>query len=114
MTKRLRRLALAALTVAAAAAGAAPQSFSVELAGGRVKGGNETLKVRQGDQVEVRVSSDKPIVLHLHGYNIETQVAPPAPGLLTFEAKVAGRFPMHEHRQGAGNHRAVMFIEVRP
>ncbi|WP_436820653.1 hypothetical protein [Variovorax sp. DT-64] len=111
---RLRLIALAALvTIAGTAAAATSQSFSVELAGGRVKG-NETLKVRQGDQVQVRLSSDKPMVLHLHGYDIDTKVAPPAPALLTFKADLAGRFPVHEHREGPGNHRAVLFIEVHP
>jgi hypothetical protein len=111
---RLRVIALVAMaTIAGTAAAAASQSFSVELAGGRVKG-DETLKVQQGDQVQVRLSSDKPMVLHLHGYDIDTKVAPPAPALMTFKADLAGRFPVHEHREGAGNHRAVLFIEVRP
>lgn len=111
---RLRLIALVALTtIAGTAAAASSQSFSVELAGGRVKG-DETLKVQKGDQVQVRLSSDKPMVLHLHGYDIDTRVAPPAPALLTFKADLAGRFPVHEHREGAGNHRAVLFIEVRP
>jgi hypothetical protein len=70
--------------------------------------------VRKGDQVQVRFTSDKPIVLHLHGYDIQARVAPPAAAVLTFKADVAGRFPVHEHRHGAGNHRAVMFIEVHP
>jgi FtsP/CotA-like multicopper oxidase with cupredoxin domain len=111
---RLRLIALAALaTIAAAAAAASSQSFSVEFKGGRVKG-DETLKVHQGDQVQVRLSSDQPMVLHLHGYDIDARVAPTTPALLTFKADVAGRFPMHEHREGAGNHRAVLFIEVHP
>ncbi len=111
---RLRLIALVALaSIAGAAAAATSQSFSVELAGGRVKG-EETLKVRQGDQVQVRISSDRPVVLHLHGYDIDTKVAPPAPALLTFKASLPGRFPVHEHREGAGNHRAVLFIEVHP
>jgi hypothetical protein len=113
---RLRRrlIALVALaTIAGAAAAASAQSFSVELKGGRVKG-DETLKVHQGDQVQVRLSSDQPMVLHLHGYDIDVTVAPPTPALLTFKADVAGRFPVHEHREGAGNHRAVLYIEVHP
>jgi hypothetical protein len=111
---RLRLVAVVALaTIAGAAAAASSQSFSVELAGGRVKG-DETLKVHQGDQVQVRISSDQPAVLHLHGYDIDAKVAPSAPALLTFKATLAGRFPMHEHREGAGNHRAVLFIEVHP
>ncbi|MFT3820187.1 MAG: hypothetical protein QM750_21670 [Rubrivivax sp.] len=91
-----------------------PRSFTVEIAGGRLKGGDETLKVQQGEQVEIRVSSDQPVVLHLHGYEVEAKVAPPAPALLAFKADLAGRFPVHEHREGAGNHRALLFIEVHP
>jgi len=110
---RLRLMALMALTTIAGTAAAASPQFSVELVNGRVKG-EETLKVRQGDQVQVSFVSDQPIVLHLHGYDIDAKVAPPAPALLAFTANLAGRFPVHEHRHGAGNHRAVMFIEVHP
>jgi len=110
---RVRLVALVAwLTIAGAATAASP-SFSVELKGGRVQG-EDTLKVKQGDQVEVRLRSDRPMVLHLHGYDLDVKVAPPAPALLSFKAGIAGRFPVHEHREGAGNHRAVLFIEVHP
>src|SRR4051812_27840142 len=80
---RLRRrliLLAASLGVAGAAAAASSQSFSVELKSGRVQG-EETLKVRQGDQVDVRLSSDRQMVLHLHGYDIDVKVAPPAPAV---------------------------------
>lgn len=112
---RLRLIAVLALALATVtgAAMAASQQFSVELVGGRVKG-EETLKVRQGDQVQLRVTGDQPMVLHLHGYDIDAKLAPPAPALLNFKADLAGRFPVHEHRHGAGNHRALMFIEVHP
>jgi hypothetical protein len=112
---RLRVRLLGSLVLAgfAGVAAAAPQSFSVELVEGRVKG-IDTLKVRRGDPVQVRFSSDRPIVLHLHGYNIDAKVVPPAPATMTFKADLAGRFPVHEHREGPGNHRATMFIEVHP
>jgi hypothetical protein len=110
---RVQLLALAVLAPFAGAALAASPKFSVELVGGRIKG-DDTLKVKQGDQVQVSVVSDQPLVLHLHGYDIETKVAPPAPAVMAFKADLAGRFPVHEHREGAGNHRAVMFIEVHP
>lgn len=102
---------IAAATATTAAAGT--QAFSVEVAAGRAKG-NDTLKVRKGDEVQLRFTSDQPIVLHLHGYNLEARVTPPAPALLTFKADLAGRFPVHEHRHGPSKHRAVMFIEVHP
>jgi hypothetical protein len=108
----LAAIALATVAGTAAAATSA-QAFSVEIAHGRAKG-NDTLKVRKGDQVQLRFTSDQPIVLHLHGYNIETRVAPPAPAVLTFKAGIAGRFPVHEHRHGPASHRAVLFIEVHP
>lgn len=111
---RLRLLAWLALApLAGAATAASSQSFSVELAGGRVKG-EDTLRVQQGDQVQVRISSDRPVELHLHGYDIDAKVAPPGVATMAFKANLAGRFPVHEHREGAGNHRAVLFIEVRP
>jgi hypothetical protein len=110
---RVQLLALAVLAPFAGAALAASPKFSIELVGGRIKG-DDTLKVKQGDQVQVSVVSDQPLVLHLHGYDIETKVVPPAPALMAFKADLAGRFPVHEHRSGAGNHRAVMFIEVHP
>ena len=100
-------------TLAGASSIAFSQYLSVDISGGRVKGG-DTLRVRQGDQVQVRFLSDKPIVLHLHGYDLNVKVVPPEPTFLNFKAEVAGRFPMHEHRTGAGNHRAVLFIEVYP
>lgn len=111
--RRLRFAAALALATVAAAATAAPQDFAVEIARGKAKGA-DTLKVRMGDQVQVRFTSDQPIVLHLHGYDVQTRVAPPAPAVLNFKAHLAGRFPVHEHKHGPGNHRAVMFIEVHP
>ena len=90
-----------------------PHAFAVEIASGRVKG-DDTLKVRQGEQVEVRFSSDQPVVLHLHGYEVEAKVTPPGAALMSFKANLPGRFPVHEHRTGAGNHRALLFVEVHP
>jgi hypothetical protein len=32
---------------------------------------------------------------------------------MAFEAKIAGRFPVSEHR-GSGHHRAILYLEVLP
>jgi hypothetical protein len=90
-----------------------PHAFVVEIANGRVEG-EDTLKVREGERVEVRFSSDQPVVLHLHGYEVEAKVTPPGVALMSFKADLPGRFPVHEHRTGAGNHRALLFVEVHP
>ena len=118
--KRLFTTLVAALAAVANSAAAQPaavaaplHAFAVQIANGRVKG-EETLKVRQGERVELRFSSDRPVVLHLHGYEVETKVTPAGPALMAFKADLPGRFPVHEHREGAGNHRALLFVEVHP
>ena len=81
---------------------------------GRVLGTADTIRVRKGDHVELRWSSDQAIALHLHGYDIEAKVAPQSPAVMSFKANLAGRFPVSEHRHGAGHHRAVLYLEVHP
>ena len=70
--------------------------------------------MKQGDRVELRWKSDRPIALHLHGYDIERKAAPQAPAVMVFEAKIAGRFPVSEHTHGPGHHRAILHLEVLP
>lgn len=75
---------------------------------------DDTVRVRQGDDVELRWSSDRPVTLRLHGYEVEARVAPGKPAAMAFNAKIPGRFPVHEHAEGAGNHRLVLSVEVYP
>ena len=82
--------------------------------GGKLAAERSTLRVARGDAVELRWSSDRRIVLHLHGYDLEATVAPDAPARMKFTASIAGRFPVSEHRHGAGHHRAILYLEVHP
>ena len=52
--------------------------------------------------MRLRWTSDRPVILHLHGYDIETRLAPGAPAELAFTAYAAGRFPIEIHAPGAG------------
>jgi hypothetical protein len=108
----------AAPTNAAAAAGvpapAATTLRSIAIRDGRSDAPDQTIVVAQGAQVELRWRSDRPIALHLHGYDIEARVTPPAPATMTFTARLAGRFPVTEHRPDGRHHRAVAYLEVRP
>ena len=56
------------------------------------------IRVKQGDAVRLRWSTDRPIALHLHGYDIETKVEPGAVAEMTFTARATGRFPVEEHK----------------
>jgi heme/copper-type cytochrome/quinol oxidase subunit 2 len=72
------------------------------------------LAARQNDQVVVRVSSDKPLQVHLHGYDIEKDVVPNVVTPLRFTATATGRFPIEIHSKGPAKHRPVAYLEVRP
>lgn len=116
----ITRAIIATITIAAittgidlAAAQPAAKVFELLLVKGRVTG-EETLRVKRGERVELRWKSDRPIELHLHGYDLEAKAAPQAPATMAFEAKIAGRFPVTEHTHGPGHHRAIVYLEVHP
>jgi hypothetical protein len=120
-----RVLALGALLVVLAAAPRAwsgsPHVIALSLVDGKPNGpaltlsGGRTpvLRLRQGEVVELRWSSDRSMALHLHGYNLEMQAAPEAEKIMAFTAHFAGRFPVETH-DGQGRHRVVLYIEVHP
>jgi hypothetical protein len=81
---------------------AAELTFDIKIERGRVPDTMRLIRVNEGDVVKLRWTSDQPIVLHLHGYDIEKRVAPGAITELAFTAYATGRFPIHVHAQGAG------------
>ena len=102
------------LTTAVAADAVRHKVLTLSVVKGAVAGVGDTLKVQQGDDVELRWSSDKPMELHLHGYDIEVKVSPQAPAVMSFKANIPGRFPVEPHGQGSGHHRPVLYLEVHP
>ena len=72
------------------------------------------LTVRQNDQVVIRLTSDKPLHVHLHGYDIESDVAPSVVTSLRFTATATGRFPIEIHSNEARKQPPLAYIEVRP
>jgi hypothetical protein len=93
--------ALALLLITAGPALAAELTFDIKIERGRVPDAMRLIRVNEGDVVKLRWTSDQPIVLHLHGYDIEKRVAPGAITELAFTAFATGRFPVHVHAQGA-------------
>ncbi len=100
--------------------GAEPESSSIS--GSRRAASRPTcgsIRVKQGDAVRLRWTSDRPIPLHLHGYDIETKVEPGTTAEMTFTARATGRFPVEEHKpdtRGGHSHgeAPLVRIEVRP
>jgi hypothetical protein len=95
-------LALALLTAGSAAVAAAELTFDLKIEGGRLPDAMQRIRVTEGDVVKLRWTSDHPLILHLHGYDIEKRVVPGTVTELAFTADATGRFPVHIHEQGAG------------
>jgi hypothetical protein len=95
-------LALALIIAGSAGVAAAELTFDIKIEGGRVPEAMRLIRVTEGDVVKLRWTSDRPLVLHLHGYDIEKRVAPGAVSELVFTAYATGRFPIHLHEQGTG------------
>jgi hypothetical protein len=107
-------IVVAMVTSAVAADAVLRKVLTLSVVNGAVVGVGDTVKVQQGDDVELRWSSDKPMELHLHGYDIEVKVSPQASAVMSFKANIPGRFPVEPHGQGPGHHRPVLYLEVHP
>lgn len=119
-----RRLWLAAALIAGAAiagmGGALAQElvFDLRIENGRVAPDMRLIRLKQGDKVRLRFTSDRPLNLHLHGYDIEARVERGKAAEMAFTARAAGRFPVEEHRANAHGpshgEAPLVRIEVRP
>jgi hypothetical protein len=88
-----------------AAAQGAEVAFDLKIEKGQVAQSQRLIRVKQGDAVKLRWTTDRPIVLHLHGYDIEAKATPGAVTEMIFTARATGRFPIEEHKPNAkGGH----------
>ena len=117
---RLRAALLLLLSaMAPQGAEAADVVFDLRIEKGLVPQKMRLIRVTQGNSVRLRWTSDRPIILHLHGYDIETRVAPGAVAEMAFTARATGRFGVEEHKPNArGGHShgeaSIVRVEVRP
>lgn len=116
-----RRLFLGGLACAAMLALAQAQEvlrFDLALTAGELPKDQRVIKVKQGDAIELRWTSDQPIRLHLHGYDIEVAVKPGEPAATAIVARMAGRFSVEKvQEQKSGGHQhggKLLYLEVHP
>ena len=88
--------------------GSQDRIFDVSIKGGEMSPGE--ISVNQGDTVTLRVSSDEPVELHVHGYDVEQEVEPGQESSLDFEADLTGRFEIENHE----TEKELGTLQVRP
>ena len=94
-------------------AGAEPRLVELALRDGQLPKDQRLVRVRQGDEVTLRWTSDRHYSLHLHGYDLEAKVAPETAVSMRFSARASGRFPIEIHGARVAE-RTVGYLEVHP
>jgi hypothetical protein len=101
------------------AAHAAELAFVLRIEKGEVPAAMRLIRVKQGDVVKLHWSADRRVLLHLHGYDIEREVAPGTATEMVFSARATGRFTVETHvaKATSGGHthgNVLVTIEVYP
>ena len=76
------------------------QRIGVQVAGGRVSGTTGRVPVTAGTPVTLVITSDVADQVHVHGYDLEAELAPGAPAEVTFDATIPGVFEVELHEAG--------------
>lgn len=104
----------------AEAADATQKIFELNIVRGALPVTQRILKVEKGDALRLRITSDAPGELHLHGYRLAAKLTPGQPAELAFSAYATGRYPFEWHGMGDaanGVHRRgppLATLEVQP
>ena len=112
------------LCVSLLGAAAIVREFDFSILKRRIDGNSSTVRVKRGETVQIRWRADEPVLLHVHGYDLEVRLSPEAPASMRFQAAIAGRFAITAHEFGAdATHGArprrqrettLLYIEVLP
>ena len=71
----------------------------------------EEVSVREGDRVTLNFTAERPVEIHVHGYDLEEEVEPGEGTEISFEAGLTGRFPIEDHDTAA--ELGVLVVEPR-
>jgi hypothetical protein len=112
--RRATRLGLfaAALLLQVAPGSAEPRLVDLSIRNRELPAAQRVVRVRQGDDVTIRWTTDAPLTVHLHGYDIEAKLTSGAAVSMRFTARATGRFPIETH--GHGGERTLGYLEVHP
>jgi len=79
---------------------AAAREFEINIRDRRVEGSASTLRVQHGETVLLRLRTDEAVSLHVHGYDLTTDLAPGVASEVSFKADIPGVFEVELERSG--------------
>lgn len=115
--KMLRVCCLAGLVVACTASEPVERVFVLQITNQQVAKDMRVLHAKQDDSVRLQWTSDRPLKLHLHGYDIEKTVTPGQVTEFIFKAHASGRFPINVHANEPSQEHTedvLVYLEVYP
>src|SRR6516225_3572140 len=115
----MRRAAISSFRRLRASTLALSLTYALTVTNGRVPDNTRLIRVKQNDVVKLEWRTDKPLSVHLHGYDIEQELKPGTVTEMTFTARATGRFTVEPHigRTPSGGHAhgaVLVTIEVYP
>jgi hypothetical protein len=87
-----------------------PRVFELKVERGQRVSGPAVIQVRQGEQITLKVTSDRADELHLHGYDLSLALPAGEPAQLNFRTDRSGRFEYELHHA----HQDLGVLEVLP
>ena len=87
---------------------------TLDVRNGSLPADRQVIKVQQGDEVTLRWTTDAPLTVHLHGYDLERALVPGAPVEMRFPARATGRFPVERHGSRGSPDSSLCYLEVYP
>jgi FtsP/CotA-like multicopper oxidase with cupredoxin domain len=76
---------------------------TIEFKNGAPVGGVREIEVSSGDEVGIRVTSNVPADVHVHGYELEGEATPGEPAAFDFRASAEGEFEIEAHEVTGGH-----------
>ncbi len=68
------------------------KTFELVIKGKKLVSGPETIQVKEGDNVIIKITADEDEEFHLHGYDKSVDLQKDVPAELSFTANLTGRF----------------------
>lgn len=69
------------------------KTFELVVKNKKLVSGPKTIKVNQGDEMTIKITSDEAEELHIHAYDNGVELKPGKQTTLTFTTSLSGRFP---------------------
>lgn len=101
---------LAAVAAVPAIEAPSTKVFEIDIRNGKSGSGSPLLKAHEGDEIIVKIVSDRSDELHVHGYDLHADLIPGETTTLAFTATRTGHFGMEMHR----SHTELGALEVYP